>query len=114
MKRIEIRESEYIGSLVMMLMGLDRLKVSTPCRFLIELMKRSNGQYVVLSEVKVGIVNDMCLGHENWGRMLQRLQHGGHIRMEGGVCYFALKYCAVLASDGNLLVSSKKVIEKVV
>lgn len=113
MKRIEIKENEYLSSLVMMVVGMERLKVSTPVRLLVALMERSNGQYVVLKDVREDLQMKMVIRDNNWRQIMRRLEMEGHLSVERGVCYFAIKYCMLMASEGNVLVSIKKVDKKV-
>jgi len=108
MKRLEISEEKYLSSLVMMLVGMEKLEVRSQLLFLVEMIRESEGGYYVQEEKRGIICERLGITRKNYELMQDRLSVSGDVRRDNGILWLAPKWRAVKECDGEFLISMKK------
>jgi len=110
MKKIEFKDdAEYLGGVVRMLVGLDKLEVDIQTLFLIEVVRESAGGYMVNDMAGRKVIMDrMRISEVYFNKMVGVLSLKGYLRRDNGIIYVHPKFRAVKESEGNFLVSVKK------
>jgi hypothetical protein len=110
MKKIEIKDSDFLKSCVYMFVGLDlnSIKMNNPVKLLILLIESSKDGYVVIDDSIEVIMNTMCYANRrSFDKAINRLEHDNHVRREKNIIYLHPKYKAIKESDGAILICKK-------
>lgn len=108
MKKIELDPDKFLKQTVTMLLALDKLEVNTMTLFLVELVRESEGGFVVIQEKRQLIMDRMRISEANFNKMVLRLGYEDHLLKDGGVIRLHPKYRAVKECEGCLVIMEKE------
>lgn len=104
MRTIVLPPKTFIPELVAMIYAPSVVKKLKEVQLLTKLVEYSTGDYLVVSEVKKGIMADLNLTENHFRQLIHKLSKAGHIRNDNGVIQLHPNYKAINRCEGKLLI----------